>query len=133
MKSNLLRFMYVFAGVLALLGVLWGIHRYQVNRFLEEVRQGLKACSEDSSSVDILGYPDGFMSRKITRGEIQTREDVKRLMHGHSRFESRMEDGEIVDIYTFRIGLIPFDDRVVFIFQQDGTFNGMPIDGPSWK
>jgi len=109
------------------------LHRYRISQFLAEVRMGLRANGEDPSSVDTFGYPDGFMKHKIRKGEVRNRQDVRRLMQGYERFQTEIEDGNTIDIYVFRVGIIPFDDPVVFVFRPDGTFVGMPIDGASWK
>ena len=129
--ANAIRAFLVFCLVVL---IVYLIHRYQVSRFMNEVQAGLAANGEDPSLAVTLGYPDLFMKDQIYKGKVTTREDVDRLMHGYARSEDRTtHNGENVAIYVFRVGLIPFDDPVVFVFDDDGMFQGMPIDGANWR
>jgi len=99
--------------------------------FNGKVRAAFKSSPEDLRLLTIAGYPNSFISKKIRKDNLQTREQISKLFVGFQpRKTKKIEGGGIVDEWRLVVGTM-IDQVVDVTYTLDGKFISIGNPGPS--
>lgn len=119
------------------IGVLGGAgaiaHGRRVSAFVDNVAISFSDRPMDAGLVRSAGYPAGFLRAKIAAGEFKSIKDAPKLLRAYKKLTIRQETDTTLELYTYQVGLNPFDEMILLRYDEFGKLLGMPVDGANWR